>query len=121
MTLRGLIAAAALSGGFLLLMSGVSAQHNHSSGHGEYQGWASGKVANCCDTRDCGELRESEVRETDNGTQVRIDGQWCPVLRQHYLVRGKSPDWSVPHACVSQSPHADPCERLLCFTPKGGF
>ncbi len=121
MTKRGLLASVLMTGAFLLFMAGVSAQHNHSAGHSEYQGWSSGKVGNCCDDRDCGALRDDDVRETQTGPQVRIDGQWCPVQRQHYLTRGKSPDWSVPHACVSVQPAADPCDRLLCFTPRGGF
>ncbi len=119
-SVRGLFVSAALVAVFLCAVA-ARAQHNHGAGHSEYQGWSSGKVGNCCDDRDCGALKEDELRETATGLQVRIDGQWCPVLRQHYLTRGKSPDWSVAHACVSPAPYADPCERLLCFTPAGGF
>lgn len=106
----------------LLLWSGCAlAQHNHGAGHGEYQGWSSRKTANCCDNRDCGSLRDDEVRETETGTQVLIAGQWCPVLQMHRLVKGKSPDWSSAHACVQPNPTQQPCDRLLCFTNKGGF
>ena len=99
----------------------AQAQHNHGAGHDEYQGWASRKVSNCCNNQDCGALKPDEIRETDTGPQVLISGQWCPVLREHYLTRGRSPDWSTPHACVRQSQAIDPCDRLLCFTPSGGF
>lgn len=96
------------------------AQHNHGAGHNDYLGWSSQKVANCCNNQDCGALNDDEVRETQTGPEVRIGDQWCPVLRQHYLVRGKSPDWNTPHACVRKYGEAG-CERLLCYTPKGGF
>lgn len=105
----------------LLCAAPAYAQHNHGAGHDEYQGWSSQKVNNCCNNQDCGVLKDDEIRETQTGTQVRIDGQWCPVERRHFLIRGKSPDWSAPHACVSRSTYQEPCERLLCFTPKGGF
>jgi hypothetical protein len=99
------------------------AQHNHGAGHGEYQGWASGVTPNCCDNRDCGALKETEHRQTATGPQILIDGEWCPVLRQHYLTKGRSPDWSTPHACIRiKHPAATPgCDRLLCYTPAGGF
>ncbi len=111
-----LLLAAALAGVMLLP---VQAQHNHNAGHGDYQGWSSQKVTNCCDDRDCGELKDDEIRQTETGPQVLISGQWCPVLREHYLVKGKSPDWSVAHACVTRS--GEGCNRLLCFSGPGGF
>jgi hypothetical protein len=95
------------------------AQHNHGAGHDVYQGWASQKVANCCNNQDCGALNDDEVRETTTGTEVRIDDQWCPVLHQHHLIKGKSPDWNTPHACVRR--YGEGCDRLLCYTGKGGF
>lgn len=98
------------------------AQHSHDAGHGDYKDWASQRANSCCSDRDCGSLKDSEVRNTATGTQVLISGQWCPVLREHYLIRGKSPDWSVPHACIRPwSNTDDPCERLLCFSGPGGF
>ena len=102
----------------------ATAQHNHERGHDAYQSWSSRKVANCCSNRDCGVLRADETRETNAGTQVKIDGQWCPVLREHYIVKGHSPDWNASHACIRpqypNAPQTDPCERLLCFSGKGG-
>ena len=101
------------------------AQHNHAAGHSDYIDWRSIRAPHsCCDNRDCGNIPDSEVRETATGTQVRISGTWCPVLREHYLTRGKSPDWDTAHVCIQPiSPYnvADPCGRLLCFTGKGGF
>jgi len=106
-----------------LFVSSAAAQHNHASGHNEYQNWASQKILNCCNNDDCGSLTDSEVRETPAGAEVQIAGEWCPVLREHYLTRGKSPDWSVPHACVGKSSYyrsLPPCQRLLCFSGRGG-
>ena len=97
------------------------AQHNHSAGHDEYKNWSSRKVENCCSDRDCGALSDDEIRETATGTEIRIGGEWCPVLPEHRLIRGKSPDWSSPHACINPAEYTPACGRLLCFTPKGGF
>jgi hypothetical protein len=95
------------------------AQHNHSAGHDEYMGWASRKVSNCCNNQDCRGLDDAEVRQTTTGPEVLIDKQWCPVLREHYLTRGKSPDWNVSHACIRLTGQG--CDRLLCYSEKGGF
>lgn len=99
----------------------AQAQHNHAQGHGEYQNWSSRKTANCCNDRDCGILSDHEIRETPTGTEVLIGGEWCPVLPEHRLIRGKSPDWSWAHACINPAEYVPACGRLLCFTPKGGF
>ena len=96
------------------------AQHNHGHGHNDYLGWSSTKVSNCCDNRDCGTLDDTELRETKTGAEIRIADQWCPVEQKHYLIRGRSPDWNKPHACIQKSTSLPPCERLLCFTGKGG-
>jgi hypothetical protein len=101
------------------------AQHNHSDGHDVYRTWKSPRAPqSCCNEQDCSGIDDSEVRQTATGTQVRIDGEWCPVVPSlHYLIpgSGKSPDWAVNHACVRKYSAATPCERLLCFMPKGGF
>lgn len=96
---------------------------NHAQGHDEYQNWSSRKATSCCNDRDCSGLAESDVREDASGTQVLVMGEWCPVLREHFLIRGKSPDWNVSHACINKSPYwtAPNCERLLCYTGRGGF
>lgn len=96
----------------------AGAQHNHGAGHSEYMGWASRKVANCCDDRDCGMLSENEIRETKTGTEILIGGEWCPVLPEHWLTKGKSPDSSVAHACINPAEYTPACSRLLCFVPK---
>jgi hypothetical protein len=103
----------------LLCAVPASAQHNHSAGHDQYKDWSSRKIANCCNEQDCSGVDDSRIRQTSTGTEVLISGQWCPVLREHYLTRGKSPDWSVNHACIRA--YGDGCERLLCFSGKGGF
>jgi len=102
----------------------VVAQHNHSEGHPDYSTWESKKTSNCCSDQDCGDLNEDEIRETPTGTEVIVKGGWCPVKPEHYLIKGKSPDWNKPHACINNSPnasYANDCDRLLCFVPKGGW
>lgn len=68
-------------------------------------------------------IPDADVREGASGTEIKIDGEWCPVRREHYITRGKSPDWNTAHACILR-PYlttAPTCDRLLCFTGKGGF
>jgi hypothetical protein len=105
----------------LLFATDAMPQHNHAEGHNEYATWASHKATNCCNNMDCGALNDDEWRETPEGTQVKISGQWCPVLPEHFIIRGKSPDWSKAHACVQpdvkySTGRKTPCERLLCFS-----
>jgi len=108
-----------------LFVTESEAQHNHAHGHNDYATWSSAKASNCCNNMDCGVLDDDEWRETAEGTQVKISGQWCPVKPEHLIIHGKSPDWSKAHACVQpdvkySTGRKTPCERLLCFsgTPK---
>ncbi len=101
-------------------------QHNHAAGHRDYLNWSSQKTGNCCSNQDCGALDVSEWKETTGGAEILIDDYWCPVRQEHYIVHGKSPDWTQAHACVRkrgiQSPLTEsPCDRLLCFVgiPRG--
>jgi hypothetical protein len=98
-------------------LSPAAGQHNHGSGHHDYMTWASKKTGNCCDNQDCGSLSKDEWRETAEGTEVKILGAWCPVLQEHFIIRGKSPDWTKAHACVNKnmSLSMTVCQRLLCF------
>lgn len=108
----------------LLCATPALAQHNHDRGHNDYLDWASRLTGNCCSDKDCGSLKDDEIRETETGTEIKIGGEWCPVLPMHRIIRGKSPDWSVSHACVRPQqyfPDVRPCDRLLCFTGRGGF
>jgi len=108
-----------LATAILLFQPAVSlAQHNHAEGHPDYALWASRKTDYCCNNQDCGALQPDEWRETNAGTEVKILDQWCPVLPEHFLIRGKSPDWSKPHACINKSSSITtaPCLRLLCFS-----
>jgi hypothetical protein len=118
------IAACLLAVGFACIVGiwKANAQHNHDEGHPDYQNWASGKTSNCCNDKDCGDLNEDETREGDKGTKVLILKKWCPVKAEHYIIKGKSPDWNKPHACVNHlGYYDDPCDRLLCFAGKGGW
>ena len=106
-----------------LLTSPAVAQHDHARGHSEYQNWASKKTGNCCDDKDCGILDDDQVRETTTGPEVKVRGKWCRVLPEHFIIKGKSPDWNKPHACVNydfRTTYADDCDRLLCYSGKGG-
>lgn len=108
----------------MLCMTPALAQHNHAQYHSEYELWSSRKAngGSCCSDRDCGALKDSEVREDDGGTSVLISGQWCPVLSIHLLTRGKSPDWTVAHACIlPPRPFINPCDRLMCFVEAAKF
>lgn len=107
----------------------AAAQHNHAAGHAFYQGWVNQKDGGCCDDHDCGALRDEDEREAGGKLEVRIEGQWCPVLPHHYLKKGNAPNWQTAHVCVRPLyPNEDgtpdetpPCERLLCFQPKPKF
>lgn len=121
----GQIAVVALALAFgMLFMRGVRAQEHHQY-HNDYQNWASEVTNNCCNNQDCSDIAEDRVRENAGGTQINIDGQWCPVELKHRIIRGKSPDWSKYHACIQpdvaySTGKKPPCERLLCFVTKGG-
>lgn len=96
------------------------AQDHHSEGHADYSSWASKKTSNCCNNQDCGQLKDAEWKEDAEGTHVLILGKWCPVLSEHWITKGNSPDWEHAHACVNKNVNfipVDVCERLLCFTP----
>jgi hypothetical protein len=101
----------------VLFASYSHAEHAHDEGHDDYSGWSSKKTANCCNSNDCGYLKEDEWRETPQATEVKILGKWCPVKPEHYITKGKSPDRTKAHACVTQGGYyQDNCERLLCFS-----
>jgi len=111
-----------------LMVNPAGAQHNHSAGHGFYQEWVNGKGRGCCNDRDCGSLRDEDERTNNGKLEVRIEGQWCPVLSWHYLKKGNAPDWQTAHVCVDKTVIGDgepdtrgPCERLLCYQPKPLF
>ena len=111
----------------IMLLSVVSAargqdhstQHaqSHALGHDEYRNWGSERAWNCCNNEDCRALADDEWRETKTGTEVRIKGKWCPVQKQHFIFKGKSPDWNVAHACIVGENYYSTgvCDRLLCF------
>lgn len=100
------------------------AQDRHDLGHPSYQNWINGNNQGCCNDRDCGELADENERAVGGKIEVRIEGEWCPVLSWHYLKRGNAPNWQKAHVCVAHPHDGDargPCERLLCYQPKPGF
>lgn len=106
----------------LALGTAAQAQTNHAQHHPSYQNWTNQNDRGCCNNLDCGALAESNERVTAAGaTEVRIDGEWCPVKPHHYLKKGNAPDWSTSHVCVTQA-YSGPsvCDRLLCYQPKPG-
>lgn len=90
---------------------------DHSAGHNDYRGWSSRKAENCCNNQDCHSLAPEEWGEGPDGTWVMIKGEKCPVNQEHFLTRGKSPNWERAHACINDRAwNVPPCARLLCFT-----
>ena len=99
----------------------LKAQHNHHHHHADYQGWVNKANEGCCNNQDCGELRDVDERTSSGFLEVRIEGQWCPILSKHYLRSGNVPDASTAHVCAwlpHAKPGVGPCERLLCYQPK---
>jgi hypothetical protein len=100
---------------WLYAMSYAQAQEHHERHHAYYQGWMNKAHFGCCNDQDCGELADENERTTADGTiEVKIEGEWCPVLPHHYLKQGNAPDWSTSHVCVQKGPVPRVCERLLC-------
>src|SRR5215475_14129772 len=104
---------------FLALVSyptRAMAQHNHDEGHLQYLQWQSQRTTNCCNSNDCGFLKDDEWRQGAEGDQIKIRDKWCPVKTMHYITKGKSPDWTHAHACVIKHGYfPDDCDLLLCF------
>ncbi len=101
------------------------AQDNHAQHHAFYKDWVNQQDIGCCNDQDCGALGESNERSTSKGTEVRIEGEWCPVESRHYLKKGNAPNWSTAHVCVvkKRPPWNETrtvCQRLLCYQPKPG-
>lgn len=108
---------------FALWPPRLPAQEHHERHHAYYQSWVNRQDKGCCNDQDCGELREEDERNTREGVEVRIEGQWCPVQSFHYLKRGNAPDWTTSHVCVLKYQsrlNTSVCERLLCYQPKPG-
>lgn len=107
----------------LVMTTPARSQENHDAHHPVYQNWVNMKGYGCCNNQDCGELADKDEREGARGAvEVRIDGQWCPVLPHMYLMHGNAPNWSSSHVCVRRQDRAEtptsPCDRLLCYQPK---
>jgi hypothetical protein len=84
--------------------------------HDPYTDWSSRVTSNCCHNRDCFQLSPERWRQTGARIEIKIRDTWCPVLPDHLLIRGRSPDGSAPHACINEGVATDnPCSRLLCF------
>lgn len=92
--------------------------------HDIYHSWINKAGQGCCNNLDCRPLADGDERQTAAGVEVRVEGQWCPVLAHHYLQKGNAPDWSSSHVCV-QRPYVpgatSACSRLLCYQPRPGI
>lgn len=107
----------------LIAPSFVHAQHNHAQHHANYQSWINKADKGCCNNQDCGELAGADERTDGGALQVKVLGEWCPVLPHHYLKRGNVPNASVSHICVAKyvAANTPTCERLLCYQPQPGI
>lgn len=105
-----------------LLCLPAAAEDGHAMFHAYYQNWLNADGQGCCNNQDCHPIADKDVREVPT-LEVRVGGEWCPVLPRHYLRTGNAPDWSTAHVCVLSNAsyqYKSPCERLLCFQPKPG-
>lgn len=112
----------ALLAALLLWVPPAAAQEHHAAGHPVYKNWQN-KIGNwCCNNQDCGELLDSEVRESGDHTEVWVAAgkKWCPVQSWMMLKSGNTPNWDANHACVAKNSNPDPCAWLICFQPKPG-
>jgi len=102
-----------------VLSSSALAQEHHAQFHDVYQNWMNKADQNCCHNQDCGVMKPEDVDDTGEAIKVRINGEWCPVKDFMMLKKGKSPDWSVAHACIDRrTTEMKACDRLLCFAGK---
>jgi hypothetical protein len=98
------------------LSFGAMAQEHHAQYHDVYQGWVNQEGKDCCHGQDCGVMKKDDIDDTGDVLKIRIDGRWCPVSNWMTLKKGKSPDWSVVHACINHRiVDMAPCDRLMCF------
>lgn len=106
----------------MLVLSSPAFSHDLHNGsqHVSYQNWINKDGRGCCNNQDCRPASDDEIQFSPV-LKVRIDGQWCPVLPQHYLKQGNAPDWQANHVCISLNASLPACERLLCFQPKPLF
>jgi hypothetical protein len=119
---------AALAAVLLLTPVGAHELHEGPQQHVNYSNWKNNADRGCCNDHDCRPISDADVVMSTK-TEVRVEGEWCPVLPQHYLKTGNAPDWSSAHVCVQKTfingveikPPGSPCRRLLCFQPKPLF
>lgn len=97
------------------------AQENHAQHHGVYQNWVNGLNQGCCNDNYCGTLPDDAERTHNGQLEVKIEGEWCPVLASHYLKRGNAPNGDATHVCVLPARDnvvASVCSRFICYQPK---
>jgi hypothetical protein len=99
------------------------ARDGHAQFHANYQGWINQAGQGCCNNQDCAPLADADERTSRGFLEVRVEGQWCPILSKHYLRKGNVPDASTAHVCawLPGAQPGGPCERLLCYQPKPGI
>ena len=105
----------------LVVITGAVRARDHATFHASYMGWINKDGEGCCNNQDCSPIADADERSVGGQLEVRIEGQWCPVLAKHYLSKGNVPNASVSHVCAwlpNAKPHLGPCERLLCYQPK---
>ena len=118
MSHRTVAIAGALAALCVMLAGLAFGQHNHAQHHDHYSGWVNQDGKGCCNNQDCGQLGEDDERTSNGKLEVRVEGQWCPVLSVHYLKSGNVPNASVAHVCVLKYGNGGPCERFICYQPR---
>jgi hypothetical protein len=77
-TLRGLTAIAALTGGFLLVMSGVAKSHDAAEWIQREQ--LKNRIGElCCGPRDCSRLEDGDVKPVSGGFLIQSTKEFVPT------------------------------------------
>lgn len=122
--LGSVFVAVALLALFIFGIPAANAQHNHTEGHTHYENWVNGSDRGCCNDQDCGTLANEDERTVAGKLEVRVEGEWCPVLSWMYLKKGNAPNWQTAHVCVLRDKTYNPlpvCARLICYQPRPLF
>lgn len=90
--------------------------------HDIYHDWVNFEGKGCCNNQDCFAIADSDERTFNGVHQVKVEGEWCPVLSKHYLKKGNGANHATAHICVTgYYGGKTPCEKFICYQPKPLF